>query len=138
MKKVYLSGKWSQRKEMQAHAKQLWHAGYEVVSSWVTEGGDDAWRYGSWRDAKIALRDLVQIAQADIFIIDTLAPLSAGGGGGRECELGFALAQFQHMEIWRVGPVMNPFHSLANEAFEDWNDLETALALDRLFPDTDA
>lgn len=128
VKKVYLSGKWSQREEFQAHARMLWQHGYEVVSTWVNESGANAWQFGSWRDPRIAMRDLNQIAMCDLFIIDTSAALSADGGGGRETELGFALSQYQHVEIWRVGPVKNPFHSLASQAFVDWAALSAHLA----------
>jgi hypothetical protein len=127
MKKVYLSGKWSQRSEFQHHAKMLWQHGYEVVSTWVNESGDDAWQFGTWRDARLAMRDLNQIAMADLFIIDTLAALSQDGGGGRETELGFALANYQHSEIWRVGPIKNPFHSLASRTFLDWTEVYDCL-----------
>lgn len=68
------------------------------------------------------MRNLCQISNADLLILDTTSPLSYNGDGGREFEAGFATGQFQHKTIWRVGPVKNAFHYLADKGFETWEE----------------
>ena len=120
--KIYIGGKLSDRPRLHDIRKQLWEAGHEVVSTWIDEGGDYATGFGGDKALKIAIRDLCQISSADLFIIDTLSPLTAGGGGGREFEFGFASGQFQHKTLWRVGPVNSSFHAYVDKEFKTWKE----------------
>ena len=120
--KVYIAARLSQRPELHTIRAQLWELGHEVVSTWIDEGGDYGTAYGGDKAAKIALRDISQISSADLLILDTTSPLSADGGGGREFEYGFAIGQFQHKITWRVGPVKNAFHALADRQFTTWKE----------------
>lgn len=115
--KIYLAGRISQQQELHEVRKQLWQLGHEVVSTWIDEGGSKGDR------KSLALRDLCQISQADVLILDTTSPLAEDGGGGREFEAGFAIGQFQHKKVWRVGPEKNAFHSLIQKCFNSWNDV---------------
>jgi len=129
--KVYVGGKLSDRPRLHEIRKRIWEAGHEVVSTWIDEAGDYSTGYGGEKAGKIALRDLCQISSADLFIVDTLSPLSHGGGGGREFELGFAAGQFQHKLLWRVGPINSSFHALVDRAFDNWADALLCLAEER-------
>ena len=120
--KVYIGGKLSDRLRLHEIRRQVWEAGHEVVSTWIDEGEDHSFKFGGKKAYKIAIRDLCQISSADLFIIDTMSPLTAGGGGGREFEFGFAIGQFQHKIIWRVGPVNSSFHSLVDRKFKTWEE----------------
>jgi hypothetical protein len=113
--KIYIAGRLSQRNELHDIRKRLSNLGYEVVSSWIDETPQPT-------GIMLALRDLVQIAIADVIILDTTSPLSEDGGGGREFEAGFTIGQFQHSRLWRVGPVKNIFHHLAEQSWSSWED----------------
>ena len=120
--KIYLAGRLAQRPELHQIRQKIWELGHEVVSTWIDEGGDYSTGFGGDQGAKIGMRDMCQIATAELFILDTTSPLSADGGGGREFEFGFAMGQFQHKKCWRVGPKKNSFHALVDIAFESWTD----------------
>ena len=120
--KIYIGGKLSDRQRLHEIRRQIWEAGHEVVSTWIDEGGDYATGFGGKYATKIALRDMCQISSADLFIIDTTSPLTAGGGGGREFEFGFASGQFQHKQLWRVGPVNSSFHAFVDREFGTWEE----------------
>lgn len=119
--KIYLAGKLSQREDLHEIRRAIWNSGHEVISTWIDEGGDYSTGTGGEKGLSVAIRDLTQISMADVLILDTTAPLSADGGGGREFEAGFAFGQFQHKEVWRVGPLKNAFHNLAVRSFENWD-----------------
>lgn len=119
--RIYIAGRLSQREELHLVRRDLWKLGHEVVSTWIDEGRDAS---DETNDVaiKYALRDISQISQADLLILDTTSPLNFDGGGGREFEAGFAFAQFQHKKLWRVGPRKNAFHALVDRGFENWEE----------------
>lgn len=125
--KVYIAGRWSQRSALHEIRKQLSALQYEVVSSWIDEGDANDFDQAASLQPRLAMRDLVQIAMADILILDETAPLSEGSGGGREVEFGFAIGQFQHKRCWIVGEPRNPFHHLAEHVYPTWEELLLAL-----------
>ncbi len=121
--KIYIAGRLSQRGELHEIRKKLWQLGHDVVSTWIDEGGDFSKGDGGLTQGKkVAIRDLAQIATADLLILDTTSPISYDGGGGREFEFGFAVAQYQYKQEWRVGPVKNAFHYLVDREFETWKE----------------
>ena len=120
--KIYIAAKLSDRSRLHDVRKKLWEAGHEVVSTWIDEGRDYASGFGGNKAAKIGLRDLCQISSADLLILDTLSPLNMDGGGGREFEYGFAIGQFQYKLVWRVGPIKNAFHAMADQEFNSWEE----------------
>ena len=127
--KIYIAGRLSQRPELHEIRTKLWAFGHEVVSTWIDETGDHAKLDGGIKAKKIALRDMCQISHADLLILDTTSPIALDGGGGREFETGFAMGQFQHKIIWRVGERKNAFHSLADEEFKTWEECLERLKL---------
>lgn len=65
-----------------------------------------------------AKRDLREVQRADLLILDTI---DESNTGGREVEMGSALSM--ETTIWRVGPVRNIFHELAEREFTDWDEI---------------
>lgn len=104
--KIYLAGKFSAQERLREIETQYINAGYEVVSSWLHEPpGLDVMEY--------AYIDLIDLSKATLLILDTL---DVSETGGRETELGFALAK--GITVYRVGPQRHIFHSLVDRAFE--------------------
>ncbi len=68
--------------------------------------------------------DLVEIKGVDMFILDTL---DESPTGGREVELGYFLASPMNKPFWRVGPIRNIFHSMADMEFETWDEVRKKL-----------
>ena len=122
--KVYLASFFDTRTRIRPYADQIWHKGHEVVSSWLNETAkpelmtkEEFWK-------KLAIKDLAEVKQADMIIVDTL---DVTPRGGREVEYGFALAHFQTKHAWIVGPVRNVFHELADKRFDSWEECLNAI-----------
>lgn len=122
--RIYVASFFDTRARLRPHADTLWHRGYEVVSSWLNEitkpshmTTEEFWR-------KLARKDLAEIQSADLVIVDTL---DVTPRGGREVEMGYALARHQATSVWLVGPVRNVFHELADRRFENWVQVLKAL-----------
>mgnify|MGYP001583314411 CR=1 FL=1 len=116
---IYVAGFFDTRYRLRPYADQMWHKGHSVVSSWLneTQKPDLMSKEIFWK--KLAIKDLAEIKQADMIIVDTL---DITPRGGREVEYGFALAHFQTKHCWIVGPVRNVFHELADKRFDNWDD----------------
>jgi len=122
--KIYIAGRISQRAALHEVRQRIWEVGHEVVSTWIDEcpnWNESLVHGGPTYGLSLALRDITQISMADVLILDTTSPLSQDGGGGREFEAGFAFGQFQHKQLWRVGPPKNAFHHLAVRSFDHWD-----------------
>ena len=124
MTKLYIASFFDDRPRLRPFADQLWHKGYEIVSTWLNETAkpegmphDIFWK-------KLAIKDLAEINACDILVLDTF---SVTPRGGREVELGFALGRFQSKLIYLVGPVRNVFHTLVDVKFDTWEDLISSL-----------
>lgn len=119
--KIYIASFFDTRERLRPIRDRLWKLGHEVVSSWI----DEAPRVeGMTEDEffrKTAIKDLAEVKQADLLIVDTL-DVSPRGGGGREVEYGFALGHFQTKLTYHVGPIRNIFHWLADKHFDTWED----------------
>ena len=117
--KFYFASRLSCRPRLHEIRTKLRALGHEVISTWLDESGD----YCALPEhaKKVALRDLNQISMVDVLLLDTTSPISQDGGGGRETEYGFAVGQYQHKKLWRVGPAKNVFHFLAEKSWPDWN-----------------
>lgn len=70
-----------------------------------------------------ALRDMVEIEEADVLILDTI---DINPRGGREVEFGLALRA--GLALWVVGPQRNVFHYLAHRVYPTWTEAIDALA----------
>ena len=133
MKKIYIASKFSSRHRMQPIKFKLKQMGFDVLSDWIDNNpldetiGGDYDSIGNYPDAshEIAVRDIKQVTECDIFIIDT-QDISASGG--RECELGMAL-MINVPCIIRVGPIRNVFHAHKTiSVYQSWADLLPVLA----------
>lgn len=120
--KIYIASRWSQRSYLQGIRQQLNEIQHQVVSSWLDEIDANDFNKDSAFHRRLAIRDLVEISSSDLLILDETTPLSAGSGGGREVEFGFALGQFQFTKVWVVGEPHNPFHYLADRIFTNWDE----------------
>jgi hypothetical protein len=97
--------------------------GHKVVGRWIDEQ-DTVIGLTVKEQADAACRDLVDIMNADLFILDTI---DENKRGGREVEFGYAYAFGRRM--WVVGPGRNIFHTLAGNHFATWEDCLHALYL---------
>ena len=125
--RIYIAAKLSDRMRLRAIREELFKLGHECVSTWLDEVAKPEAMDMRTFLRKLAVKDLTEIRAADLLILDTLSPLSAGGGGGREFEVGFAIGQWHHKDVWRVGPGNNAFHELVDRAFATWDDCLSAL-----------
>lgn len=82
--------------------------GHMVTSRWLLEEGVS---YQS------ALRDMREIREADLLIIDTVDVTERGG---REWEIGYAQALGK--PIVKVGPNRNVFHQFIPRTLKDWDE----------------
>lgn len=118
--KVYCASFFDTRERIRKEAEKLWGKGHEVVSSWLNEVSRPEHMSTKEFWKKLAMKDLAEIKQADLLIIDTF---DVTPRGGREVEYGFALAHFQGKSTWLVGPVRNVFHELADRQYDSWETL---------------
>ena len=120
--KIYIASRWSQRHYLHDIRSQLSQMQHQVVSSWLDEVDENDFGADHAFHRRLATRDLIEIATADLLLLDESIELSQGSGGGREVEYGFALAQFQFTRCWLIGTPRNPFHYLAEQIFTTWED----------------
>ena len=126
--KIYIASKFSSRHRMRPIKFKLKQLGFDVLSDWIDnnplddtlDGNYDSIGNNPEASHNIAKRDLEQVLECDIFIIDT-QDISATGG--RECELGMALMA-PTPRIYRVGPIRNVFHAhKAITVYKSWEEL---------------
>lgn len=72
---------------------------------------------------KLAIKDIAEVYRADLIIQD-----NRQSSGGKNCEWGVALGQFQLKQLWLVGEPTNVFQELADLQFRNWDDCLVALA----------
>ena len=116
--KIYIASYFDTRKRLYPIKHQLEKLGFEVISSWLHESKDVA--YSSATEGYLlscAIRDMADIRESSLFILDTL---DVTPRGGREVELGLAIAGGKYIIL--VGPLRNVFHRLAHQRFETWKD----------------
>ncbi len=104
-KRVYLSGRFERRAELNGYRVELEAAGVEVTSRWLTdptpELTDDAWQ-------TLAAKDVEDIRRSASLVLFTEP--GTPGGGGRQVEFGVALGLQKRLII--VGEPENLFHRL--------------------------
>lgn len=113
---IYIAARVTARHRLLKIKDDLQARGIRVSSSWLTRAQD----YPVPREVALeeSNRDLREVGEADLLIIDTL---DESPTGGREVECGYALAL--SIPVWRVGPVRNLFHEMAEYAYDSWDDL---------------
>lgn len=118
---VYLAGSYTS-KEALKHIRERINAlgGFKVTSSWLDEPKSNVDWTSLDRDQAdtIAARDVDEVAEAEVFILDTLLPST---GGGYDTELGIALSTGS--VTYRVGPRRNGFQGLVMHEVQDWESL---------------
>ena len=117
--KFYIASRLSERPKLVKVASALVELGHVITSKWIYDVGDAK---DSRSALKVAIRDLCHIAEADILLIDTVTQVAQDGGAGKEAEFGFAMSYYQYKQVWRIGPVKNVFHTLADESWATWNE----------------
>jgi len=137
VKKVYIAGFFDTRVRLRPYRDALNAMGdYRVLSTWLDETKDNNETYTVKGEGKLllrsrqddltffAIRDVAEVKQSDVFILDTIDETPRGG---REVEFGIALTR--HIPRYRVGPARNVFHYLVTAHFDTWEELLDFLRL---------
>ena len=123
---IYIAGKFSARYRLRPYKTVLEGLGYTVSSSWLDQPedvGPSSMPKNHVLAIQEAQRDLIEVRQANIFLLDTL---DESNTGGREVELGYALHN-DYMKVIIVGPLRNVFHTIVTEHYNTWEDCLSAL-----------
>jgi hypothetical protein len=133
-RRIFIAGKWEAQLRLRAERANLVDAGLGVVSSgWLDEPGGGYW--DTMRIPRLLSgyrndRDIRYVASErrprGLFLLDTIDP--GGGTGGREVELGFALAI--GLEAWCIGPRRNIYHERLPQ-FDSWDEARASLEKER-------
>lgn len=118
--KFYIAARFEQRIQLKPVRDTLVNMGIQVTSSWLDEPVTENFEsLTAELSRKLAIRDLAEIKEADVFIIDINEEAPRGG---REVELGWALAHLK--EVWLVGEKpRNIFQCLGDRHYENWAQL---------------
>ncbi len=115
--KIYVAGCFEERLRLRDVADRLWHQEHEVTGTWLLEVAQPQHMTREEFFKKLAIKDLCEIAAADLLILDTIVMSPRGGASN---EFGFALGGHQKKLWWVVGPKRSVFHELCDRHFEDW------------------
>lgn len=118
--KVYVSGSWKSRGQLRQKAERLRLHGHQIVSTWLEEQDRPDWMPEATWLARIAQRDVAEVAGADAILMDISEDSTTGG---RYVEWGVAC--HPHAAIMRVligtPPDADIFGRLADYTFPDWD-----------------
>lgn len=120
--RIYIASFFNTKERLIPIRRQIEQMGHQVVARWLDESPNptatsNLVEYSPEFLRRCALRDLVDIKQANQFILDTI---DESPRGGREVELGIALVQ--GLPLWLVGPTRNVFHHLVHKSFKEWEE----------------
>lgn len=118
--KVYIAGHYDDKNRLRDQAARVAGTGSEVLSSWLKETYPATAAKGGLSEGQylfFAERDLKEVAEADLIVVDTFGESNRGG---REVEFGFGLALGKRAFV--VGPKRNVFHRLVPH-FDTWDDV---------------
>ena len=118
--KIYLAAKFEAKLVMRGVKLMIEELGHKVVSTWLDEESLETTVTDAMK-LQYALRDLSEIEDADLLILDTY---DDNLRGGREVEYGYARALGK--QTWVMGPQRNVFHHLAPH-FDSWLDVRDSL-----------
>jgi len=107
---TYVAGHYHSRRRLRHVADRLSARGVEIISTWLTRADVDD-------EQQEAETDLAEVRKARLFLLDTEDESITGG---REVELGYALAC--GARTVRIGPQRNIFHHLVDAAYPTWED----------------
>jgi len=122
--KVYIAGKYESRARLREESHAIQVKGHRMLSTWMNE---TATREEGLEIPDYALlaakRDVEEVTDADLFIVDTF---DVSTTGGRHVEMGLALAS--GVPVWVVGPLGgNIFHTLASRTFASWHEVHRSI-----------
>lgn len=120
--RIYLAGSFDDQKELREPANELWYLGHEVVSTWLQEVKKPSEMSTDEFKKKLAIKDIAEVVSADLIILD-----NRRSSGGKNCEWGVSLGQFQKKILWLVGQPSNVFHYLADQTFGSWEEVYAEL-----------
>lgn len=100
---MYLAARYITKDKIKSYAEKLITEGHEITSSWLSPEDDQS-------DGAAALRDLIDIQEADALVSFTEEPSIGYNTGGRHVEFGAAWVWGKKLII--VGPKENIFHHL--------------------------
>lgn len=114
MARIYIAGTFEDRYRLRFERARLEARGHTVVSTWLDEEGGNYEDLTSEQAQDLANRDLAEIRDSNLFLLDTLG---VNERGGREVELGYARLI---CKVFIIGPRRNLFHHLFL-AYPDWS-----------------
>ena len=110
--KIYLAASYRRRGTMKKIAAKARRMGHEVVSRWI-DGDTEAKEFKRKTRVSEAIQDLCDIIRCKLLIYFS----SKGGRGGKDVELGYALANGKM--VWMVGKLRNIFHHVPFVTFKN-------------------
>jgi hypothetical protein len=122
--KIYIATRFADRNRIRKLRDKIFAMGHEVVSTWLDEvkRGEGMSHEEFWK--KLALKDMCEIASADLIIRDIHSISSTGGA---DTEVGLTLGGYHKHLLWIVGKPRNVFHTLADRQFTTWQGCMEAL-----------
>jgi len=124
--KVYLSGRMSDGPVLRDVARRLRAEGVTITSSWLRQRA--ATPDSTSACARIGLRDLSDVKAADVVVALMDRPAH---NGGREGEIGAALAWGKKLFVVKNVCQRNVFTALATQHFTEWESVIAALTGER-------
>lgn len=116
--KIYIAGTFEDQKALRECGDRLWHLGHEIVGTWLQETARPSSMSTDEFKRKLAMKDVAEVQSADLIILD-----NRRSSGGKNCEWGVSLGQFQKKVLWLVGEPSNVFHYLADKQFTTWEEV---------------
>lgn len=113
---LYLAAAFESQARMREVRRQLELLGHTVNSTWLDEQGPAPGHLGMDEMTQYAIRDLGEVRVCHLLLLDTF---DMNERGGREFEAGFGMGT--GVQVLRVGPVRNVFHSLV-QGFGSWEE----------------
>lgn len=120
--KIYVAGTFQDRKELRQEALTLWELGHEIVGTWLNEVARLPEMDHNTFHKKLAIKDIAEVKAANLIILD-----NRRSSGGKNCEWGVGLGEFQNKLLWLIGEPSNVFHQLADKQFVDWDGVRQEL-----------
>lgn len=113
----YLAGRFTGQSRLRAMRDQMAQAflGWTCTASWL-DSKESNYPVTKSQAEAYADRDFKEIDSCEMLILDTLDDSNTGG---REVELGYAMAKGVYCII--VGPRRNVFHYVPREHYENWD-----------------
>lgn len=116
--KIYVSGTYSAQARLREQATRLFHLGHNITSTWLNEVMQPKHVTLEQWFAKLAIKDLAEVAAADCIILDKDGQSTTGG---RFVEWGFATGRFNMLKVIVGGSTLGVFDTLADEKFTTWD-----------------